>query len=104
MVQVQTSLTLSKLGHDRFKPELKKIIFVYGVKLLSTIGPRSVFIIGVVEIGVLFWLFAKLRLNFFRASKYLRIFIVKNKKIEKHKAMYPILLIILFIDSVESDI
>ena len=53
MVQVQTSLMLSKLGHDRFKPELK-IIFVYGVKLLSTIGPRSVFIIGVVEIGVLF--------------------------------------------------
>ena len=87
---------------DEFSTHFIRNLFViHGVKLLSTIGPRSVFNIGVIEFGVVGVEFVIFQLNFFLDNMYFIIFNVKNKNKEKHKAMYPILLII---TSFESDI
>ena len=78
---------------------------IHGVKLLSTIGPRSVFNIGVIEFGVVGVEFVIFQLNFFLDNMYFIIFNVKKRNKEKHRLMYPILLIISFtVSVVESDI
>ena len=79
---------------DEFSTHFIRNLFViHGVKLL--------FNIGVIEFGVVGVEFVIFQLNFFLDNMYFIIFNVKNKNKEKHKAMYPILLII---TSFESDI
>ena len=79
---------------DEFSTHFIRNLFViHSVKLL--------FNIGVIEFGVVGVEFVIFQLNFFLDNMYFIIFNVKNKNKEKHKAMYPILLII---TSFESDI
>ena len=76
---------------------IRNLFVIHGVKLL--------FNIGVIEFGVVVVEFVIFQLNFFLDNMYFIIFNVKNKNKEKHKAMYPILLIITFtVSVVESDI